>query len=122
MSSDPNDRDLLRGTRIRAARENKGYSQRELARLLGIGINQINRYEVGAHDPSSTMLTIIAEALDVSTDYLVGLSDVPQNYAAETLRPDERRLLDAFNTGDTTTVVTMLTDRVRQLAAEQEKK
>lgn len=122
MSSDSVDRNLLRGGRIRAARENKGISQRELARQLGLGINQINRYELGLNDPSSTMLSRLAEALDVSTDYLVGLSDVPQNYAAETLRPDERRLLDAFNTGDTTTVVTMLTDRVRQLAAEQEKK
>lgn len=118
MSTDSSDTILKRGERLRAAREKSGLSQRELAKMLGLGINQINRYENGVNDPTSEVLVALAQTLGVTSDYLLGLSDIPQSYAGETLRPEERRLLDAFNAGDSTTVVKLLADHVRKLESE----
>lgn len=120
MSSDSTDRNLLRGDRLREYREKRGLSQRDLARKCGLGINQINRYENGMSDAWSSILRVIAQELDVSADYLLGLSDMPRNYAAETLRPEERQLLDAFNAGDMAAVVVLLAERVRALGGEGE--
>lgn len=109
----------FRPDRLRAAREKRGMTQRELGNLLGVGVNQISRYEIGLNDPSAVMLTALCEHLNVSADYLLGLSNIPQTYGGEKLRPEETQLLDAFNSGDAVTVVTLLSDRIRQLAAEQ---
>jgi|SRR5579859_964599 len=83
--------------RLREARERKGLSQREVARLCGLGINQINRYENGATDPASHILQKLATSLGVSADYLLGLTDEPIGIAAPSeVKPEERELLDMF--------------------------
>ncbi len=83
--------------RLQIARERRGFSQRELAKLCQLGINQINRYENGVTDPSATVLMSIAQTLGVSTDYLVGLVDDPkeQRYINE-LSPTEREMVETF--------------------------
>ncbi len=83
--------------RLREIRETKGLTQRELARRCNLGINQINRYENGTSDPISENLKIIAQELEVSTDYLLGLTDDPQGIAAPgDMQPDEREVLDTY--------------------------
>lgn len=109
---------VLRTDRLRAARERKGLTQHELANLCNIGIKQINRYENGVTEPNATTLTTIAQYLDVSIDYLCGLSDIPHNYPALDLRTDERQLLDAYTVGDSTTILKLVTDRLRLLEGE----
>lgn len=118
MSSDSSDKILTRGDRIRAAREARGLSQRNLARVLGIGINQINRYEVGANDPAASAIAKIATELKVSADYLLGLSDEPQSHATFELQPNERQLLDAFARGDSSAIFRLVTARLNQLEGE----
>src|SRR5258706_2829287 len=87
----------LRIDRLKSLREQRGLSQRELARLCGLGEIQINKYENGLSDPSSTNLTAIARQLEVSTDYLVGLTDDPHLLVREPeLNPDERVVLETF--------------------------
>lgn len=61
--------------RIVLAREYAKLSQKELAKKLGISPSTLNGYEKGNHDPKSTGLIKIAEICNVSTDYLLGLSD-----------------------------------------------
>jgi hypothetical protein len=46
------------------------------------------------------------------------LSDIPHNYPALDLNPDERKLLAAYSVGDVTTLVKLATDRVRLLEGE----
>jgi len=83
--------------RLRTMREKRGYSQRELARLCGLGEVMVHRYESGTTDPSTKYLTIIAEKLDVSTDYLVGLSDSPNgSIDNHELNSDERTIIQTF--------------------------
>lgn len=88
---------MLRGDRLRSIREQTGMSQRELARLCGVGEVMIYRYESGITDPSTKYLTLMADKLGVSTDYLVGLSDKPQGHLKDKeISDDERILIDIF--------------------------
>jgi len=83
--------------RLRIVREALNVSQHELARLCGLSINQISRYELGLREPTSTSLIKIARALNVSMDYLVGLTDEPNGLlAAQELTIYERGVLEAF--------------------------
>lgn len=53
-------------SRIKAARESRGLSIRDLAELAGINKSQIVRIESGRSDPHYTTLLRIARALEVS--------------------------------------------------------
>lgn len=61
------------GTRIQNARERKGLSASEAAKLVGVSKSTWSLYESDKRTPSVDTLKIIAEKLDVSMDYLVGL-------------------------------------------------
>jgi transcriptional regulator with XRE-family HTH domain len=62
---------------------------------------QIYRYEKGKGEPSADYLARIARQLEVSTDYLLGLSDDEVGLLRETpLTVEQRRLLTAFANQD----------------------
>ena len=61
------------------------------------------------------ILATISHYLDVSMDYLCGLSDIPHSYPALELSPAERKLLESYVAGDLTTLVKLATDRLRML-------
>ncbi len=65
------------GERIRHAREQGQLSQAELARRIGISKNAMNTIEGGESDPRVSRIVAIARELDVSADYLLGLTDDP---------------------------------------------
>ena len=65
------------GMRITKLREEHDWKKTELARRLGISHSQVSRIESGeTGTPSSDILIRLAEVFDVSTDYLLGLTDV----------------------------------------------
>jgi len=83
--------------RLRAARQKLNLSQHELARLCGLNINQIGRYELGQREPTSTTLVKIARVLNVSIDYLTGLTDEPHgSMVAQDLNVYEREVIDTL--------------------------
>jgi transcriptional regulator with XRE-family HTH domain len=87
----------LRGDRLRQLRQNRKYTQEQLAERLSLGIRQIHRYEKGLSDPAADIVARIAVELDVTTDYLLGLNDEPtRTYREQDLAPEERKLLSAF--------------------------
>lgn len=61
--------------RIREAREQAGYSQKELAQIIGVAQNTFHGYESGKHDPKSDLLIKIAKACNVTVDFLLGQGD-----------------------------------------------
>ena len=63
------------GENVAAARKRKSFSQEELAKKVGTIAVTIGRYERNEIKPSIDVATKIADALDVSLDYLVGSSD-----------------------------------------------
>ena len=71
------------GKRIAAARKSRGLSQRDLAKQVGISYRMIAYYEAQTNRPPAAKLPIIANALKISTDELLGNSPLsvrePQN-------------------------------------------
>lgn len=63
------------GKNVVIARKKKGLSQDELAKMVGTISVTIGRYERNEIKPSIDIATKIADALDVSLDYLVGNTD-----------------------------------------------
>ena len=57
--------------RIKALRLQKGISQGEIAKKIGIHKINYGRYERGESQPSAETLTKLADVLNVSTDYLL---------------------------------------------------
>jgi len=83
--------------RLRSLREQHGWSQRELARECGIAESVIRRYESGVSEPSTTSLKLIAEKLNISADYLLGITDKPRGYLGDgQISDEEDQLLNAF--------------------------
>ncbi len=65
------------GERIKELRKEAGWSQGKLADKVSTDARQISRYENGRITPSLDAVARIAEALNVSLDYLV-IDDVPR--------------------------------------------
>ena len=57
--------------RLKQARTTKGISQNKLAKLVGVHVTNISRYERGENKPTSAVLTKLGDALGVSADYLM---------------------------------------------------
>lgn len=70
------DNKKLIGMRINSALAKKGVKQKELAQQIGVTDNTISYFCSGSRTPNIEMLISIARALNVSSDYLLGLSDV----------------------------------------------
>ena len=64
------------GEKILMLREKKEMKQKELAELVGITEATLSRYENGKREPKSEIVTRIANILEVSTDYLLGIDDL----------------------------------------------
>lgn len=87
--------------RIRQARISAGLTQTELAGRLGVTQSTVNRWEGGRHDPSREMATRIAEAVDVTTQWLeMGEGepgDRPMNGAAGVSDQRKPKTADLFS-------------------------
>lgn len=71
------------GERLQELRKDKGVSQIDLARLLGVSSNTISSYECDRSDPDDKIKIILAQFFDVSIDYLLGLINEPVSYRRE---------------------------------------
>ena len=58
--------------RLRSRRAELGLTQRELSKKSGIAVPQLSRYELGQSMPRADIAAKIANALDVTYDWLVG--------------------------------------------------
>ena len=63
--------------RLRELREKRKISQLKLAMDLNINQNSISRYENGAREADYAMLIKFADYFNVSLDYLLGRTDIP---------------------------------------------
>jgi transcriptional regulator with XRE-family HTH domain len=79
------------GDRIKELRTEKKVSQTVLGKHIGVGKTTISNYETGYSMPDNETLTKIANFFNVSTDYLLGRTDI-RNSAdriSEALEDDE---------------------------------
>lgn len=76
MSDVPEQADVF-AERLKAARELRGWNQTELAAAAGLPPSSIAHFEGGKRKPSFETLRRLANALEMTTDYLLGRTDQP---------------------------------------------
>ena len=65
------------GERLSELRKDKGLTQKEFAKILGISENSVSMYERNLNTPDDQMKIKIAEYFNVSLDYLLGVIEEP---------------------------------------------
>ena len=68
------ERRKLFGERIKMMRKLRGFTRSEFAKLLGVSRPLIAAYETGTREPSLKNLIALVQALNINTDWLLGLS------------------------------------------------
>ncbi len=63
--------------RLKKARELRGWNQAELGDKAGMPASSIAHFETGTRKPSFESLRRLANALEITTDYLLGRVDSP---------------------------------------------
>jgi transcriptional regulator with XRE-family HTH domain len=100
------------GSNMARLRKDRGYSQRDLARETGISQRMISYYEKQANYPPTHILPVLAEALGLTVDQLLGRGNGTKDKKSKDMRlwrrfsqiekmnPKEKRkmiqLLDTF--------------------------
>lgn len=69
--------------RIREMRKKKGMSQETLGSFVGVSQQTISKIEKNSDEASVGLLIRIAEYFNVTTDYILGLSDEKRNLLRE---------------------------------------
>ena len=65
-------------TSLKRFRKKFGLNQKEVAKLLGITSQAYQNYEYGKGSPTAAAIIKLAQEFNVTSDYLLGLSDSPQ--------------------------------------------
>lgn len=79
---------------LKALRLNRGFTQSELAKLLGISPSAVRMYETGQRSPDYDTLKRIASLFNVSTDYLLGYDS--KHAIIPELTKDEEKFLSIY--------------------------
>ena len=79
-------------SRIREGMRARGITQDDLAESLGITQSSVSRMLGGAPFPSLAQLKIIANTLDMSLYYLIGI----QESSYRELSPHDRKVIEAY--------------------------
>ena len=71
----------MRNERLRQARKDAGFSsEQKFAEFLGIERSRYHSWEIGNAAPSTEYLAKLCRALNVTADYLIGVTDTPMGY------------------------------------------
>lgn len=82
------------GSKITELRKQKGWSQIELAKKLEVSMEIVGRYERNEAVPSIEIAKRMADAFEVSLDYLVGSTEQELDKATLTRLQEINRLTD----------------------------
>ena len=90
----------MRGDRLKQLRQLRGHTQESLSEMVGLGNKQIWRYESETTYPDGETIALLAQALETSTDYLLGLTDDPAPPTErDALTPREQVTLSLWRRG-----------------------
>ena len=67
--------EILRFENIRNLRLDNGYTQKQIAQVLGISQNTYSQYEIGVLNYPVDVVIKLADFYGTSTDYLLGRTD-----------------------------------------------
>ena len=66
--------------RIRELREDKDLTQKQIGNIINMSQTGYNQYEIGKNDIPTKILIKLAQFYNVSTDYILELTDDPKPY------------------------------------------
>ena len=66
---------ILFAERLKSLRLEEGLTQTELATATGLSQSAITAWEVGTNSPTAKAIVLLAEYFNVTTDYILGVSD-----------------------------------------------
>lgn len=98
------------GDRLRQLRESMPVTQEDLASRLGISEIQIYRYEKGTAEPRADVVVKLAEFFNVSTDYLLGITETPGTHLHGNLEANEAAAIRAWRRGDKYEAIRVIVD------------
>lgn len=81
------------GSRLKAIRNQRGFTQKKLAEEIGKSVQAVSSYERNAQIPPIEVMISIADVLNVSLDYLVDRQSV-NTYSFCNLKPIQKEILD----------------------------
>jgi transcriptional regulator with XRE-family HTH domain len=90
----------MRGDRIKDLREAHDFTQKDVADRLEISESQVYRYEKDGIEPRADVVVKFASLFNVSTDYLLGVTDEPGYFYRDGLTVKERHAIAAWRRGD----------------------
>lgn len=76
--------DVAIGARVRRLRNERGMSQSDIARVLGLTFQQVQKYENGTNRISGSRLVTVAKILKVPVSMIVGENETAEEAAAVT--------------------------------------
>ena len=92
------------GSRLKALRQEKGLTQKEVAKLIGTTDVSIGRYEMDARVPKADILNSLAKLYDVEIDYLLtGKEETEQplnDRDKKDIEKDLKKIMDDFRDGE----------------------
>jgi len=102
----------MRKDRLKSYRLKRDLTQEQLALELNTDKKQINRWEKGESAPSAGKLAELSRVLNISVDYLLGISDNPiPNIQLNNLTEDEIEVLSAMRRGDDKEAMKIIANR-----------
>lgn len=87
MTGGGHDPDATPGLRLRLARQARGFSQLQLARMAGVSRQALSAVEAGHSDPSLRVALALAHALGMTIEELFGPARPPRAVAARPVAP-----------------------------------
>ena len=72
--------EILKYENIRKLRTDRGFTQKQIADILGVSQNTYSQYEIGVLNYPVDALIKLADFYGVSVDYLLGRTDIKEPY------------------------------------------
>ncbi len=96
------------GARLKVLRKQKNWAQKELAAKVDIRFQQLNKYESGLNIPPAEMLVKLADALDVSVDFLLTGNPIEDSPLASSRLFKRFQVLERLTTEDQETIIKVI--------------
>lgn len=86
--------------KLKELRESLSMNKKEFANYLNVKYTTYNGYETGSREPASDFLIMISQKMDVSIDYILGLTDEKEILHAYNLKSSEYEHIQKYRATD----------------------
>lgn len=96
------------GDRLKQLREEKGYSQQELAEMINVSRSSVGMFEQGTREPNFETLEAIADVFNVDLDYIFGRTNVKRCVPITDNTLSTNKINDTYTSGLSTKTIKLI--------------